>query len=734
MRLHNHLLAVALPLALATAGAAAQPIVVAADSAARLRGALPAVVVIGTDAAVLTRIPGAATAVAGSQISALAALSAKEALRLVPGVHVTDEDAFGLNLNIGVRGLPPRRSTRVLLLEDGMPIHLGPYSDPSAHYHPPIDALERIEVVKGSAQIAFGPQTIGGVINMVRRAPPAVPTLRLALTGGSADVLTGRVGFGGTWRSVGVNIDAARREGDGTRVGQHHRIEDLTVRAVLPLGDAQRLALTAGAYREASRYGEAGLSQTEFERDPFQNPLPHDVFDLTRAAVQVVHEARFGTRATLRTQAYGQQLDRTAWRQASTSADRLGNAAYERNFRCAAGATSIEQCGNTGRPRAYGFAGLEPRLSLSHGLPSGRGVLETGVRVHRETMRRQERAGLTFDARSGDLTRDNAIDTDARSLFVLERLQRGALTVSPGIRIEEVRSLNTNRLAGTRNRDRYAEVLPGLGIAWAPGLRGSRAATVIAGIHRGFAPPRPADVLNPVSGEGLVQVDAEVSWTSELGVRSTLTDGVTVDLTAFRIDFDNQVVSGALIGSGQRFVNAGRTLHQGLEAGASVSMSRLFGGRVASRRGDASVDAALTWLPTARFASDRNSTVDSRQSVLGRRVPFAPELVLHGGAAWRGAGGTSIRLDADVVSAQFSDDLNSVPPTPDGRRGRIPGYTVLNASARLPFARAAGRAAGRAAATLSVKNLTNRAYITDRQEGIMTGMPRRVFVGLDLVY
>jgi Fe(3+) dicitrate transport protein len=75
----------------------------------------------------------------------------------VPGVHVVDEDALGVNLNIGARGLDPRRSSRTLLLEDGMPIHLAPYSDPSAHYHPPSERVERLEVLKGSGQVVHGP-------------------------------------------------------------------------------------------------------------------------------------------------------------------------------------------------------------------------------------------------------------------------------------------------------------------------------------------------------------------------------------------------------------------------------------------------------------------------------------------------------------------------------------------------------------------------------------------------
>ena len=90
--------------------------------------------------------------------------------------------------------------------------------------------------------------------------------------------------------------------------------------------------------------------------------------------------------------------------------------------------------------------------------------------------------------------------------------------------------------------------------------------------------------------------------------------------------------------------------------------------------------------------------------------------------------GASVRLDADMVSSQFADDLNTVVPSAQGRRGQLPAYAVFNASARIPL-----RAVPAAPVfTASVKNLFDRVYITDRQEGIMTGMPRLVLVGFEL--
>lgn len=697
----------------AAPAAAQAPAPDAAIQPARTSRGLPTVTVVGIAPGELERVPGSTAVVDSAMLTRLRPVSIKEPLRKVPGVHVQDEDAFGLNLNIGVRGLPARRSSRVLLLEDGAPVHLGPYSDPSAHYHPPVDALARIEVLKGSGQILHGPQTIGGVINFVRAVPPATPGGTITLAGGTRDFAAGRLAAGGTWGGRGFALDAVRKQGAGTRRLHRHEIIDVVLRGVFPFGAGQRLSLKAGMYGEDSRYGEAGIAQTEFDADPYSNPLPNDKFDLTRHAAQAVHQLSLGA-ATLRTHVYAQRVLRTAWRQGSTSNDRIGNPGYARAFSCRPGAISVADCGNVGRPRTYTFGGLEPRLNFPHRVLGMTGELDAGMRGHHEHMVRQERAGDTPDARHGPITRDNRVTTGAVALFAQDRLTRGAWTVTPGVRVERVAAKNVNRIRGDLQRAIYTELLPGVGVAY----NGWRQVTLFAGAHRGFAPPRPAEILDPAAGEGIVQVDAETSRSYEAGLRTRPAGWATVEVTFFRVDFDNQIVKGDLVGSGQRYVNGGRTLHQGLEAGGAADIGRLL-----RRPSGFAVDLGYLFLPTARFASDRVSTVDRRTSVRDRRLPFAPRHLVSAGAQYEHRSGARLRVDGDAATRQFADDLNTKAPTPNGQRGVLPRYSVLNASVALPTPRAG------MTLFLDVKNFTDAVVITDRQEGIMVGMPRLATAG-----
>ena len=114
---------------------------------------IPRVDVIGSQNNLL-KIPSSAQLVNDEDLQSSHASTSNEALRKVPGIHVRDEEGLGTRLNIGIRGLNPTRSTKVLLLEDGIPVTFSPYGDNGSYYHPLIERYERIEVLKGMAQIA----------------------------------------------------------------------------------------------------------------------------------------------------------------------------------------------------------------------------------------------------------------------------------------------------------------------------------------------------------------------------------------------------------------------------------------------------------------------------------------------------------------------------------------------------------------------------------------------------
>lgn len=100
--------------------------------------------------------------IAGQPVAAL-----DEALRAAGGVEVQSRAGFGVQSDFTMRGSTFKG---VLLLLDGMPLN-----DPqTAHYLSdvpvPLDAMARIEVLRGPASALYGPDAVGGVVHIITRA------------------------------------------------------------------------------------------------------------------------------------------------------------------------------------------------------------------------------------------------------------------------------------------------------------------------------------------------------------------------------------------------------------------------------------------------------------------------------------------------------------------------------------------------------------------------------------
>jgi Fe(3+) dicitrate transport protein len=724
-----------LPASASTDGAAATPatggsVAIAADAAAatsatadadaadaaparRDPNAMPTIEVVGTPER-LREQPGSATVLDQADLEVARTLTINEALRRVPGVNVRDEEGFGLRPNIGIRGQNPTRSTKTLLLEDGLPAAYAPYGDNASYYSAPFDRYERIEVLKGVGMLRFGPQLISGVVNYITPEPPQVLGGLVQLMAGNRDYVNGHARIGGG----GALLDLIHKQGDGARDNLELEQTDLNAKYVVELGGAGALTLRANYLSEDSVVTYSGITDAElanFGRE--YNPFENDEFEIERYGGSATHELGLGDSAVLTTSAYWFYFDRDWWRQSSTTTDTQCGTAF-RDARLRGSAVDVNACDSRqGRLRTYYTRGIEPRLAWSTEALGAEHDVEFGLRYHDESQQREQINASSPTGTTGTRVENNRRTTDAWSGYVYDRIAWGDFALVPVARYESIDFTRANQLSGAEGDESLDQWIPGLGFTWDFADR----LTLFGGVHRGFAPPRAEDIID--NNGGSVDVDAEESTNLELGLRGEFAAGIAFEGALFASDFSNQLVVGSIAG-GSTPLAQGETRYQGAELALDWRNEGGFG-----LPGTPYARAALTWLGTAEQETPFIA-VSNNQPIAGsggdKRLPYAPKGLATVAAGYR-QGAWDAFIEMQAVDDQYADFANTELPVANGsgQLGRIAGYAVWNLSLNWVPDPAAGWSAFAA-----VKNAGDRDHIVDRTRGIQIGNPRQYLVGL----
>jgi Fe(3+) dicitrate transport protein len=493
---------------------------------------------------------------------------------------------------------------------------------------------------------------------------------------------------------------------------------DANAKTLTTLTPRQTLGARFNYYQEDSNVTYSGLRQAEFEANPRGNPFRNDFFYIDRYGASLSHNWVPQARTIVNTTAYTSVFLRNWWRQSSNSGQRPNDSA---DPLCGGMANLNTTCGNEGRLRSYYTWGVDPKVHVSHHLFGMQNETDFGVRFHSEDQFRLQKNGPLPASRDGVLVEDNERTARAFSTYLQNRFVAGGWSFTPGVRVEHVRYRRTNFLAnagrGVFGNTSLTQVIPGAGFSYSRGDR----ITVFSGVHRGFAPPRVEDVINNNTGAS-IELDPELSWNFELGVRTRPARDLQLEATFFRLDFANQVVPASVAGGiGATLTNAGETLHQGAEFSGKAALRGLL-----PSRHTVSLRSAYTWIPVARYSGDRFSAVPGFGNIriTGNRLPYAPENLLTSGLSYAHASGVNALVECVYTGFQFGDDLNVRGGTPDGQRGALPGNAIWNATLNVPLE------SWRTTLFFTIKNLGDRLVIVDRSRGILPGLPRLVQFGV----
>ncbi|MFC3607818.1 TonB-dependent receptor family protein [Stutzerimonas tarimensis] len=656
-------------------------------------------------------MPGAANLLGRDTLDTYKPYTLHDAFDQVPGVRTIDDDVLGLRSGIGVRGAPPRRSRKVLLLEDGTPINNSSYLDSGAHYTPPTQRLEQIEVLKGAGQIIHGPLNNHGIVNFRNLRPTAEPETRVELGIGNQSTRQSHISHRRTEGDLGMVFSYTGQEADGTFDVEEHEFDDFYTAFEWQLNDRHQLAASGTYFRERSQgYDESNLSLEQYRANPrnkrgLDEGREYNNISVDYYKLDLTHNFQISDDVRLSSKVFGTELDRPRFQTRGTAPSDGG---------------VME-----GRDRRYHTLGADSRLDIN-GL-SAFGLdhrVQTGLRYekHRfadrrpvgrpgEALKESNRGNVYAIAGQDGYTRDGRLqtyDAEAISVFAQNTLSWGDWAVTPGLRFETYNQYKKtnfhpgNSEEGVSEKDSNSLLLPGISLLYS----GFANSEVYAGIHRGFAPASARTEEFPLT--------PETGINTQLGIRSDAIRGVSLDAALFYNRIQDTLVRDRVDAFGDAlFVNAADSDIYGLDLGARIdswafhdSPYNLF------------AETALNYT----HATFRDGPLK------GNDVPEVPRFAGSFTLGLEHTAGWHLSATLSHFGAFYTDVANTRAIIAEGDEddaGRVPGRTLLSA-------RASYKLPTNLDTTLWIqgRNLTDKLYIADIQEGIRPGAARTLVGGV----
>lgn len=649
---------------------------------------LPTIQVIGSQEDSISKIPGAAVIVSQEQIQQFTPSSTEEILKRVSGVYVKPEEESAIVANIGMRGISSA-DYKTLILEDGVPVAAGLFVGNGRYYNPRIQRMDSIEVLKGSSALRYGPMNIGGVVNYRTKQPKDGALVDLSI--GSWDTYKTTVELGGSSPTKDSNVGAilSWAKSDGF-MDKSYEMKDAVIKAGTAIGDNQWVGVKFTHYENDANISYRGQFLGEYHAKKQNNPAPDDWFLTERNSFDINHRWDINPDTELQTLLYWSEMNRDYWRYGvnATASQAAGRWIYTDNV--------------SGNNRAFERIGAETRLIAKNTIFNIPSEAEIGLRLMNEKMDDVTINAKRATPRSGTTAKDTKDSAKSVALYAQNRFDiSDQLSVTPGVRVERYEQQRDDKQKNETVKTSNTEVMPGLGVTY----QFIPAVQLYASVYKAFSPALNGDSLSGMKDQKL---DAETAVSWELGLRGQQ-DAVRYELTAFRMDFDNQIIP-ANSNSDFQSTNGGKTYNQGLEGAVSLEFENGF-----------DVFANLTWIANAEFKGDRYNKNGSLKSKDGDRVPYTPEWVANLGVGYTYAGLRS-QLSANYTGSQFTDELNTKPiveNTSGFFTGKIDAYTTVDLTTRYTLN-------DQVEFYGAVKNLEDKRYIASLRQGIYVG-PERSF-------
>jgi len=524
-------------------------------------------------------IAGSGSVIDSDQIRLEAATDINQLLKTVPGIYIREEDGLGLRPNIGIRGATSERSSKITVMEDGIMMAPAPYAAPAAYYFPTTTRQSAVEVLKGAPLLRYGPQTTGGVLNLVSTPIPEQNSGRVSV------MLDERAGmdlhgwYGAQAGDFGVLLETVQRDGSGFKsVDRYNDRGDFTVEDYVAKlgwqsseGPEQNLLVKVQYSEESSQETYLGLTDADFAANSNRRygVSAIDQMDNRHTGLQLSYSIALSERLTLSSNLYQNNFKRNWFKldggngyiTAANNGDADAQAVLD-------GTRDVDGLLYKNNNRRYESRGVEINLALD----LNDHEIDVGARVHEDEADRfqpidrfNQVAGYLYysDTIQPNASNNRIAQAEATTFWATDAWQvNDRLMITSALRYEDIdsaerRYADLDRTALSRTTGNSTqEWLPGVSFTYDLGDN----LQVLAGVHKGFS---------PLGGGAVANEEPETSTNWEGGLRYGQ-NNTFVEAIAFHSDFSDKtencsVGSPCSNGDNSGTYRTGEAIIQGIE-------------------------------------------------------------------------------------------------------------------------------------------------------------------------
>jgi iron complex outermembrane recepter protein len=605
-----------------------------------------------------------------------------ELLNRVPGVWVNVTGGEG---HMAAIRHPMTTNPVYLYLENGVPTRSTGFFNHNALYEIDVPHAGRIEIVKGPATALYGSDAIGGMINVMSRPVTDVAPFTVSAEAGAHGF--GRVLAGARVGGAVGELNITRT--DGWRDATGYDRQSGTVRWERAAGTSTVRAMLTYSRIDQQTAGTSAIAESDFAGEPTRNYTPISYREVEAVRASAAWERLSGS--TLLSVTPFARWNRM---------EMLPN--WTLTFDPHISRTGHASIGALVKARRD-FVTLRSRMI-------GGIDLDYSPGRHREWSIIPVRDEAVFSS----FTRNAAIyDYDvafraASPYLQLEASPLADVRVVAGLRYDVFGYDYDNALGelqgGMHRRPASTQVAfsrasPKVGVAWAP----APSFRLFGSYGQGFRAPsegqlfRQGRALNPVA---LRPVRAE---NIEAGAGGTVAGVLSWDVAVYHMVKRDDILTFTHADGSTEAVNAGETLHRGVEAGAAVTLPFAL-------RLDATYSRARhtyeEWVP--RAGTDLG----------GRTMESAPDRTAGVGLTWAPQQAT-VSLEVQHVGPFWMDAANTT---------RYDGHTTIAARAEVPVTPSVALFA-RLTNALNERYAEMAQFTTARGAEYAPGMPRSLYIG-----